>query len=64
MVHLLPMYIVYLYLICLQCIYLKELTIISFILSPLHRKHGNSDINDNNADDDIYIMMQCLCVCL
>ena len=62
MVHLLPMYIVYLYLICLQC--MKELTIISFILSPLHRKHGNSDINGNNADDDIYIMMQCLCVCL
>ena len=28
------------------------MTKISFILSPLHRKHGDSDINGNNADDD------------
>ena len=31
---------------------MKELTIVSFKLSPLHRKHGDSDINGNDADED------------
>ena len=36
---------------CFYLFYLY-LTMISFILSPLHRKHGDSDIDGNNADDD------------
>ena len=29
-----------------------KMAIISFILSPLHRKHVDIDINGNNADND------------